>query len=90
MPRRKKKRLRSKSAPAVLQTLKVTKRKQWSNDAMVAALEAVKNGIPIKRAALDHGVPRSTLQDRCHGRVVHGTKPGPQAYLSHSEETELA
>ena len=29
----------------------------------------------IKRAAIDHGVPRSTLQDHTSGRVAHGSKP---------------
>ena len=77
------------SAPAVIQPKRAVKRKQWSNEAMLAALEAVKNGTPLKRAAIDHGVPRSTLQDRCRGRVVHGTKPGPKSYLSHGEEVEL-
>ena len=45
----------------------------WSNEAMLAALEARKNGYPVKRAAMEHGVPQSTLQDRHLGRVTHGT-----------------
>ena len=31
---------------------------------------------PLAAARL-HGVPRSTLTDRLSGRVIHGTKPGP-------------
>lgn len=81
---------RSKSAPPVLRSpLKRGKRKQWSNEAMLAALEAVKNGTSIKRAALQHGVPRTTLSDRHLGKVVHGSRPGPQSYLSQTEESEL-
>ena len=88
--RKNRKRLRSKSAPAVLRSpIKRGKRKQWSDEAMIAALEAVKNGSSIKRAALEHGVPRTTLSDRHLGKVVHGTRPGPKCYLSRDEETEL-
>ena len=53
-------------------------------------MEAVGNGTSIKRAALDHGVPRSTLQDRYSGRVTYGINPGPQPYLDKAEEEELA
>ena len=84
------KRLRSKSAPAVLQSsIKRGKQKQWSDEAMLAALEAVKNGSSIKRAALEHGVPRTTLSDRHFGKVIHSTRPGSKCYLSQDEETEL-
>ena len=40
---------------------------------MLAATTAVKGGCHIKRAALEHCVPVSTLCDRISGRVVHGT-----------------
>ena len=38
----------------------------------------------------DFGVPRSTLHDRVSGKVVHGVKPGPKAYLDKEEEKELS
>ena len=57
---------------------------------MVAALEAVKLGEPILHAAWTHGVPRSTLQDRVHGKVTHGALPGPRPYLAPAEEKELS
>ena len=44
-------------------------------------------GSGINRAAIDYGVPSSTLKDR---RVIHGAKPGPLSYLSNKEEGELA
>ena len=76
-----KKRLRSRSAPAVLKTpTKPAKRKQWSNESMEAALEAVKKGLPVRKAATQFGVPRTTLQDRVNGKVEHGKKPGPKPY----------
>jgi len=65
----------------------------WSNRSMLramAAVEAVENGsMGINRAAITHGVPRTTLKDRLSGRVVHGTKMGPKCYLTHEEEKEL-
>ena len=57
---------------------------------MLTAVEAVKNGTAILRAAREHSVPRSTLNDRISGRVVHGTKPGPSPYLAAAEEKELS
>ena len=53
---------------------------------MIAAIGAVKSGVPVKRAAEEHCVPRTTLRDRLSGRVVHGTKPGPKPYLSNEQE----
>ncbi|CAI8043787.1 Tigger transposable element-derived protein 6, partial [Geodia barretti] len=93
MPKRKRsfcRRRRSESAPAVLLTSRrQSKRKQWADEEMAAAMSAVRNGMAIKRAAEEHGVPPSTLRDRISGRVVHGTKPGPRPYLSLDEEKEL-
>ena len=66
------------------------KRKQWTEDSMTAALEAVKDGQGVTDAARSHGVPKSTLYDRVTGRVTHGTKPGPNPYLTKAEETELS
>ena len=43
----------------------------------------------INRAALDYGVPRTTLKDRLSGCVEHGRKPGPALYLNSVEEKEL-
>ena len=58
---------------------------------MIAAMEAVQKGsMATKKAALLHGVPHSTLQDRLTGRVMHGRNPGPKPYLSPTEERALA
>ena len=57
---------------------------------MINAIEAVKKGCSIKRAAEEHGVPRSTLHDRITGRIIHGKKPGPEPYLNKEEEKDLA
>ena len=82
---------RSKPVPAVFQSpRRPKKRRQWTDESIVAVLEAVKQGEPILRAAWTHGIPRSTLQDRVHGKVTHGAQPGPRPYLAPAEEKELA
>ena len=43
----------------------------------------------IRGAAKKYRVPYSTLKDRIHGRVQHGTKPGVKTVLSPEEEEEL-
>ena len=58
------------------------KYKQWSNDSMLGAMKAVSEGMGINRAALEFGVPRSTLKDRVSGRVSHGAKSGRAPYRS--------
>ena len=67
MPKRKRSfrtRKRSSSAPAVLRSpARPSKRKRWGEELMIAAISAVKSGVPVKRAAEEHGVPRTTLRD---------------------------
>jgi len=90
MPRgRPKKRKHSSSVPPCLQSPE--KHLKWSNESMVKAIDAVKSGrCSVKRPAEDYKVPRTTLQDRISGRVIHGTKPGPLLHLNKGEESELA
>ena len=59
-------RIRSKLAPAVLQSPKhgMFKCIQWAEESILAVLEAVRSGCSIEQAALEHGVSRSTLNDR--------------------------
>ena len=63
--------------------------KQYEENRMQRALNAVQDGQSIRRAALEYGVPKSTLGDRVSGRVTHGTLSGPSRYLSSEEEDEL-
>ena len=75
-------RKRSKSAPPVLiRHSPVKRRKQWTNIQMEKAMEAVMSGGGINRAAMEHGVPRTTLKDCLSGRVDHGDNPGPGTLL---------
>ena len=43
----------------------------------------------MSKAARDHDVPKTTLDDCVSGRVTHGTKPGPRLYLTSEEEQEI-
>ena len=97
MPRRQgqrkvlKKRKRLKSALAVLHTPTKKRRKQWTNEQMKNAMEAVETTTcGVNEAARVYGVPATTLKDRVSGRVKHGTKSGPPKYLNDDEEKELA
>jgi hypothetical protein len=74
MPRRRKSfaiRKRWHSAPAAvrLPPSRTGKRKQWTEENMLLALKAVKEGVSVSKAAQDFDVPRSTLYDRVSGRV---------------------
>ncbi len=67
-----------------------TKLRIWSNESMIAAMDAVKNGLlGVNRAAMEFGVPKTTLKDRIAGRVIHGTNIGRDPFLSKQEEEEL-
>ena len=63
------------------------KLKQWSNESMVKAMEAVRSeGMRINKATSVFEVPPMTLKDRLSGRVKHGINPGP---IPKVEEAEL-
>ena len=72
----------SQSAPAVFYSPHKAKR-QWTDTQMKSAMDAVKKGgMSIKRAAVQYDVPKTTLQDRISGKVIHGTNPGARPYLN--------
>ena len=52
--------------------------KQWDDDAMSRAMEALlETGMSVRRAATEYNVPKSTLNDRIQGKVIHGCRSGP-------------
>ena len=66
------------------------KLRQWDDESMVSAMDTVANGeLGVNQAALEFGVPKTSLKDRLLGRVMHGTNIGPKPYLNHEEEQEL-
>lgn len=57
---------------------------------MQKVLEAVRHERKsVRRAAIDYGVPKSTLGDRVSGCVNHGALGGLQRYLNDEKEEEL-
>ena len=53
-------------------------------------MSAVEGGMSIRHASELYGVPKSSLHDRVSGKIQHGARPGPKAYLTFEEEEELA
>ena len=63
--------------------------KGWSHESMKAAMKAViDDGMSIRDAAEQYGVPRSTLGDRISGRVLPGATSGPRTFLTSDEEED--
>ena len=53
------------------------KYKQWAEEkTMLGAIKAFSEGLGQNRAALEYGVPATTLKDRISGKVSHGCKAG--------------
>lgn len=66
------------------------KYRTWSDLGMREALGAVhQKGMDITKAAIVYGIPRTTLSDHVHGRVLPGVKSGAPTLLSSREEEEL-
>ena len=64
--------------------------KQWDDDKMQRAMKSVlEEGLSVRKAAEHYDVPRSTLNDRIQGKVIHGSRSGPSQYLNDAEEEEL-
>ena len=58
---------------------------------MVAPIQSVMSGqLSARKVAVEFNVPRSSLGDRIHGRVVHGKKNGPDTLLTPADEAKLA
>ena len=55
---------------------------------MEAALKAVKCGSGVNRAAIDHGMPPTTLKDKLSGERQENS--GRPRYLNTEEENQLA
>ena len=72
---------RSNSAPANI-SLKVKKQKQWTNQVMQAAVDAVREDrMSVLRASQLYNIPKTTLHDRISGKVLHGSKPDSKPYF---------
>jgi len=90
IPSGKRRSRRSQSVLAVFHSPRKASRRHWTGTQMKSAMDAVKKGgMSTKRAPLQYDVPKTTLQDRISGKVIHGTNPGARLYLNRAEEKEL-
>lgn len=64
------------------------KRAQWSEDQLVAAMNAVRNGMPRFRASKEFNIPRRTLRNHLKSGSLK-KKLGRPPVLSEVQETEL-
>lgn len=62
--------------------------KQYTEDDVQKALQAIQNGMGKKTASNKFNIPRATLQFRLSNLFVK-TRPGPDTVLSNPEETEI-
>jgi len=65
------------------------KRKQWSAESMVAAIQAVEEGKGLREAARLYNLPVETLRRRITGTVSVDCRPGPSTILTSYEEDRL-
>ena len=64
--------------------------RNWDEASMREAVSIVHSKeMSISGAATLHGIPRSTLNDHCHGRVLPGARSGRPTILSSTEERDL-
>ena len=73
----------------ILSSKRPRKLKSWSNESLLLAIKAVRDGMRSNMAARSFSVPPSTLKNQISGRVKHGTNSGPVPHLDESEEKEL-
>lgn len=66
------------------------KRKQWSQESMVAALKDIEEGMGIRQAAKLYNVPFETLRHRAKNEVSLDCRSGPPTVLTDDEEQQLA
>ena len=64
--------------------------KQYSEAELLEALDCVANGTPIKQAAREYGIPRSTLQSRLKGHQSRSEGSADLQRLSPDQEKHLA
>lgn len=66
-----------------------TKNQQYSQETLCAALDEIRNGIPIYRASKKYGIPRTTLVYKLQGKRPLVGKSGPPTVLTPNEEEIL-
>ena len=65
-------------------------KKKWLYSELEAALQDIRhNKMAVRRAAMVHGIPKSTLYDYASGRIKVGSRHGPDTILTAAEEKVL-
>ena len=81
---------RKESSTCCSSSLRPSKYRTWSDLSMREALDAIsQQRMSVSKAAEMYGIPRTTLNDHKLGKVLAGSKPGPPALLTTSEEEDL-
>ena len=62
---------------------------KYTKEDVMRALDAIANGISIRQAQRDYGIPRSTLQSRLYGHKSHQEAAISQQRLSEVQEKRL-
>ena len=63
--------------------------RQYTQEAVNAAVEAVRRGVPMRTAAAMHGVPKSTLSDKVNARTPLEMVVGPRPVLPEEVEQRV-
>ena len=66
-----------------------SKRKQWTEESMSAAFQAVMDGKGLRETSRIYNVPVETLRRRVSGSVELGCRPGPATILTDAQEDML-
>ncbi|KAF7912091.1 uncharacterized protein EAF01_001112 [Botrytis porri] len=64
--------------------------RSYTEDDIAMALRAIVNDQSIRKAALDYGIPRATLQDRINGGLSHRLSTQNQQKIAPIQEKQLA
>ncbi|XP_044754185.1 uncharacterized protein LOC123320469 [Coccinella septempunctata] len=65
------------------------KNKNYSLDTLKLALEAIRNGMPVKRASREFNIPKTTLHSKFHGKYAINCSAGAPTILTAEEEGTL-
>ena len=63
---------------------------QYTEDDIEQAIQSIANGDSLRKAALEWGIPRTTLQGRLHGSESREEAFAGQQWLSRVQEMHLA
>ncbi|KAF4630035.1 hypothetical protein G7Y89_g8107 [Cudoniella acicularis] len=78
----------SQDGKEVKMEMKIRENK-YTEEYVMRALEEIANGVSIRKASLDYGVPRTILQSRLYGHESHREAAAPLQRLTPTQEKRL-